>query len=423
MEQIEKVLYIVSRYPAISHTFIRDEVKGLRAMGAEVHTVTIRATDPSDLLSPDDREEAEQTKVVLPMSGRDAFRSQVIPLVCHPFAYLATLREALRRKPPGLRSLLWQFFYFVEAMVVWRTAEDLGVTHVHAHFANVACSVGSLATEFGRRVDHRTPSPWTFSFTMHGPTEFMAMEQHALGSKVESADFVICISDFCRSQLMLNVPHDHWHKLHVVHCGIDPERFRPAARPARAGAIRVLFVGRLVEAKGAPLLLDAVAELSRRGLQANVVLVGDGPLRSALQQQAESLGIAGAITFAGAVGHDRLSDFYEEADVFCLPSFAEGVPVVLMEAMATALPVVATNIAGIPELIDHDVSGILIPPGRVDLLADALLRLAEAPELRKMMGKAGRETVLSSFESSDTVRRVHAVFTCLIEPEGAIHGH
>lgn len=385
-----RLAYLASRYPAVSHTFIEREVAGLRRRGVAVDTFSVRAVDEADALSGDDRRSLATTTSLLPLGPRGAVALATTALR-HPRAVVALVSTAVRgtgRVRPRRAA------YALEAVVLHHHLARRGIRHVHAHFANVAADVAALTAELGRRLDG---SGWTWSFTMHGPTEFADVEGFALPWKVAHADAVVCISDFCRSQLMGLVTEAAWPKLHVVHCGVPLESFVPIERTA-GGPLRVLCVGRLVPEKGQALLLDAVRRLLDDGVDVRLTLVGDGPRRAALETRAADLGLGDAVSFAGAVGQDEIRTHYAEADVFALPSFAEGVPVVLMEAMATGLPVVTTRIAGIAELVEDGVSGCVLPPGRADLLADALAALAADPERRQRMGKAGRAAVEAGFD-------------------------
>jgi colanic acid/amylovoran biosynthesis glycosyltransferase len=235
---------------------------------------------------------------------------------------------------------------------------------------------------------------------------------------VRRAAFVACISDFCRSQLLKLVEPEHWDTLSVVRCGLDAHEVRsltPRAEgsaAAREGsALRVLFVGRLVPEKGVLVLLRALTALKDRGVEVQAVLVGDGPYRGELERAARRLQVAGQLTFTGALTGARVAPLYREADVFCLPSFAEGLPVVLMEAMANELPVVTTRIAGIAELVDDGVNGLLLPPGRDDVVAEALERLARDPALRARWGRAGRERVLRDYDVGQSAAVLESLFT------------
>ena len=371
------------------------EVAALRRLGVDVRTFSIRRADPAELLSPEDREADATTTSVLPPRWGDLARAHLRALVKAPRAYARTLRRALELAPRGARGTLWQLFYFAEAIQLHDDCERQGIGHVHAHFANVGADVALLAAHYGAAAG-RGPASW--SFTMHGPAEFYDVGAHRLRAKVEAAGFVACISDFCRSQLMGLAAPDHWDKLHVVHCGVDLGAFAPSRHAAKDGTLSVVNVARLTEPKGHLVLLEAVARLLGEGLAIRLAVVGDGPLRERLAQRARELGIAAAVDLPGAVGQDRIRAYYDGADVFCAPSFAEGVPVVLMEAMAMELPVVATRVMGVPELVEDGVHGRLVAPGRADLLADAIRELAAAPGERAAMGGRGRQKVAAEFD-------------------------
>lgn len=382
-----RVAYLVSRYPAVSHTFVLREVQALRKRGVEIDTFSVRKATPGELLADVDRAEASRTFSILPVERRRLAAALLTALVRRPRTVAGASMKALALRPAGLRGAVWQLFYLLEAAVLWDECRRRGLRHVHVHFANVGADVARLAAQIGGK-------GWTWSFTMHGPTELSDVGAHRLAAKVEAARFVVCISDYARSQLMALVGEEHWGKLHVVRCGIDPGGDgTPAAEGGAAGALSIVCVGRLVPAKGQAVLVGALKELRGRNVAAELTFVGDGPDRERLQRLVARLGLDGHVSFAGAVGHDVVAGFYAEADVFCLPSFAEGVPIVLMEAMARGLPVVSTRIAGIPELVEDGVSGLLCPAGREDLLADALQRLAAAPELRAALGVAGAAVV------------------------------
>ena len=396
-----RVAYLVGNYPTVSHTFIAREVAGLRARGVDVQTFSVRRTPPEQLLTAADRRAAEETSVILPPPIGELLGAHLRALARRPRRYLATLALAQRVSPAGARHRLWHLFYFAEAILLAERLRRRGIGHLHAHFANVATAVALLAAHYDE------PDGLTWSFTMHGPSEFDDVTRFALAEKVRRATFVACIGDYCRSQLMKLVEPSQWGKLTIVHCGLDTTRFTPVERAERPAAA-VLCVGRLVPDKGQSILLAALADLRARGVAITATFAGDGPERAALEAQAERLGLDGAVEFAGAVGQDRVHELYAAADVFCLPSFAEGVPVVLMEAMATGLPVVTTRIMGIPELVEHDVAGLLVPPGRADALAAALDALAADPQRRAAMGRAGRAKVVAEYDIEQSVAALHA---------------
>jgi colanic acid/amylovoran biosynthesis glycosyltransferase len=398
-----RIAYLASRYPAVSHTFIQREIAGLRELGVTIDTFAIRRAQPDEVLSRADEAEARGTYALLPVRVTHLLRAHLRALVRHPRGYRATLREALRLAPRGARGALWQAFYFGEAVLLWDRLRRRRIPHVHAHFANVASDVALLATYLGREAGD---GPRSWSLTMHGSTEFYDVPGYRLAEKARTAAFVACVSDFTRSQMMLFLEEEHWPKLALVRCGVDPERFAPGVvaggkapgGSGGAGPVRVLAVGRLVGGKGFALLVDAVHALVARGRDVALTVVGDGPSREHLHAQAARLGLGDRVEWVGALGQDEIREAYARADVFCLPSFAEGVPVVLMEAMAMEVPVVATRIAGIPELIEEGESGLLVTPARADELADAIGRLVDDPALRARLGAAGRRAVLEGYD-------------------------
>jgi colanic acid/amylovoran biosynthesis glycosyltransferase len=404
-----KIAYLCSEYPAISHTFIMREVEAMRRRGAEISTFSIRRTNPANLLCRADRAACESTFAILPPSWPRLIGAHLRLALTKPAAYLSVLVESLRLAPAGLRGLLWQLFYFVEAVAMWNECRRRRIRHIHVHFANVSADVALLASRIGSEVEPR--QPWSWSFTMHGPTEFFDVRHYRLAEKLRHARFVVCISDFARSQLMALSEPRAWSKLTVVHVGIPIDQFTPLddGDPSFT-AHNVLCIGRLVPEKGQAVLIEAVARLAERDESASVIFAGEGPQRIPLESLAERLGVADRVSFRGAVGQEELHALYEEASVFCLPSFSEGVPVVLMEAMAMRVPVISTTITGIPELIEDGRSGLLVPPGRPDRLAEALQRLLADESLRRELGSAGREKVIEEFNAAASAAQLHALF-------------
>ncbi len=403
-----KLAFFCSEYPAISHTFVLREIESLRRAGLEIDTFSIRTTPPEKLLSERDRRAAASTFSILPPRADRVLGAHLRLALSSPRAYARTLRHSLRLAPPGLRGSLWQVFYFAEAVVLLRQLERRGIHHVHVHLANAAADVAMLAAHLGTELSPDRPLTW--SFTMHGPTEFADLRHYRLAAKLASARFVVCISDFARSQLMAISPPETWDRLRVVHVGIPVDSFTRSGPPPAAGSTRILYIGRLVPEKGQGVLLEAAAALIRSGRDIQVTLAGEGDLRPGLESLAAHLGIADRVEFLGAVGQDELRDLYEAAGIFCLPSFGEGVPVVLMEAMAMEVPTISTRIAGIPELIEDGVSGILTPPGRADRLAEAIAGVVDDPEVGRRLGAAGRAKVLAEFDCDASATQLRAVF-------------
>lgn len=411
-----RVAYLVGHYPAVSHTFILREVAELRRLGVDVRTISIHRAGEADLLSEADRREDASTFAVLPTSVPRLLSAHLRAFAAGPLAYLRTLAYALRTSAPGLRARLWRLFYFAEAMIAWGHCRTAGVRHLHAQFADTATDVALLVARFeNARRGARARPPFGWSLAVHGPVEFYNVDQYALPAKLSAARFAVAISDFGRSQLMTLAPRDRWQDIHVVHCGVDPSVYVPPPAREQRDPLTILTVGRLVPKKGLPVLLEALRDLRVRGLPVRLAVVGDGPARAEFEAHARTLGVADHVEFAGSVGQDEIRARYATADVFCLPSFAEGIPVVLMEAMAMELPVVTTTIMGIPELVADGVHGRLVPPGRPDRLADALAELlAATPEQRAEMGRAGRERVLAAFDVREEARRLQRAFAAYV---------
>jgi len=328
-----------------------------------------------------------------------------------PRALLTGLATAARSGPRTLRARTWQLFYLVEAIVLWWRMSAAGLRHLHVHFANNGADVARLAVTLGRAVDGPAAG-WSWSIAMHGSSEFEDRVQHDLAAKFAAADAVACISDYTRSQVMRDLAPAQWPKVGLVRMGVDTCRFRPADVPTDrpAGApLRILTVGRLVPVKGIPLLVDAVAALNAQGTPAELTIVGGGPLREELTAGIAARGLEDAVHLLGPVSQEHLPELYRQADVFCLPSFNEGIPVVLMEAMATGLPVVTTAITGIPELVQHRRTGLLVTPGRADQLADALAELAADPALVRELGTQARAAVVRDHDPEANGRRLLAL--------------
>ena len=417
--QAGSVAYLVSRYPSISHTFILREVGGVRAAGVDVATFSVVATPPVQLLTEAEREAAASTWSIRPVRPIRVLVEITKVAVTHPGALWGTLWLAVRDSPPGVRARLWRAIYTVEALLLGSELRRRQVRHVHAHLANVASDVAWLCAELGERVDGA--GTWSWSMSIHGPTELLDASRYGLPSKVRHADFVLCISDFARSQLMALSEPAAWSKLEVVHMGVDLDRYQRPSGPRheeRTGELLVLCVGRLDPVKGQAILVEAFAALLAEGRRCRLVIVGGGPAEDALRGRVDELAVGERVDFTGPLGQDRIVDLYADADVFCLPSFAEGLPVVLMEALASELPVVTTSIAGIPELVEDGVNGLLVPPGRVDRLTDALRTLADDAGLRREMGRRGRVKVMGSFDARSCGRQVADVFRARV-PGGA----
>jgi glycosyltransferase involved in cell wall biosynthesis len=395
-----RIAYMTGEYPRATDTFIQREVAALRASGVHVETLSVRRPASKEVVSDEVRAERERTYYLLPANPLRAAAAHLELLFKRPGRYFSALGLALSTRPPGLKALAWQAAYFLEAGLVARRLRDHNLSHLHNHFSNSSCSVAMLASALGG---------FTYSFTMHGPAEFYEPKYWRVDEKVRRAKFVACISHFARSQAMVFAPQEQWAKLHVVHCGVSPEQFEP--RRHEGTGSRLLFVGRLAAVKGLPVLLEAVAQLAKDRPDVTLVVVGDGPDRAKLEAQAKRLGIAGRVEFRGYQSQVQVRELLRQTDAFAMASFAEGVPVVLMEAMAAGVPVIATRIAGVPELVEEGVSGFLVPPGEPRVIAERAALLLDDAELRNRMGAAGRAKVEREFNIAVEAQRLCRVMT------------
>jgi colanic acid/amylovoran biosynthesis glycosyltransferase len=373
-----KVAYLVNQYPHVSLTFIRREIRALEAQGVEIVRLSARRSEVGTI-DPADGEELRRTTVLLERIprlvvcvGRTA--------ITRPIRFVRALREALVLGRRSDRGILRHLAYLAQACVVVEECEAQGVHHLHAHFGTNPAAVAVLSRLLGG------PS---FSLTIHGPEEFDRPVQWALDRKIRYADFVAAISEFTRSQLCRWADFQDWKKLHIVCCGLD-HTFLDTPPSSVPDTRRLICVGRLCEQKGQMKLIEAAGQLKRSGIPFELLLVGDGPLRAVIEQRIQELGLQESVTLAGWQGGEWIRREILNSRAMVLPSFAEGLPVVLMEALALSRPVVTTFVAGIPELIEPGVNGWLVPAGSVSALAKAMEEvLSTRPEQLTAMGQAG----------------------------------
>ena len=386
--QASGLAYLVSRYPAISHTFILREVLGLRDLGFRIEVASINPPDRAlQAMAADELSEAQRTYCVKTHGGRGALSALVWAIRTRPIALCRTIRAAVQFGRGFKR--LYALSYALEATMIGRWMEQQGLGHLHVHFGNEGAAVGLLV---------KTLSRTGFSLTIHGTDEFDDVAGQRIAQKIAAADRVVCISQFARSQLMRLSDPFHWTKLELCRLGIDTMRFSPAQTPRPPGSVRLLCVGRLAPAKGQLLLIQACAELLHRNLDFKLTIVGEGSQRTRLEACAQDLGLKNQIHFAGALNQREVQAELNRADIFVLPSLAEGIPVVLMEAMASGVPCVSCPVNGIPELIAHGQSGLFAAPGDAGSLAVQLERLIRNASLRGELARAGRLRVQNAFD-------------------------
>lgn len=396
------VAYLINQYPKVSHSFIRTEILALEKQGVTVQRIAMRGWD-AEIVDPLDMEERARTRYVLQKGAMPLVLATLAAILGRPMRFSSALSCAWMLSRGGERGLFHHLIYLAEACLIlrWLSAPH-DVNHVHAHFGSNASSVALLLEKLGGPA---------YSVTIHGSEEFDKPLQWKLREKIANARAVIAISSFCRSQVFRWAGPAHWQKVAVVHCAIDPRFVEAATTPPPLNNLLVC-VGRLCEQKGQLLLIDAIASLHARGVPARLVLAGDGDMRAEVEQRLQARGLAEHVTITGWVSADEIEQWLEQARALVLPSFAEGLPVVIMEAMARRRPVISTFIGGIPELVRDGIEGLLIPAGDTAALADAIERLLSLNEVSLTeMGDAARDRALQRHDSATEAAKLAALFS------------
>lgn len=384
-----KLAYLLSVYPAVSHTFFLNEICELRKLGFDIEVASINTPDrASDGMTDREAQELQNTFYVKSMKRAHILRVFLKVLFTQPVVVWRGLCSALRLDPYNPQASVYALFYLVEALLVGDWMRQRGHNHLHVHFGGAVATVAMLVA-----------AAWEipYSIMIHGPDEFYDVDGTYLRRKVEEAVFVFCISDYCRSQVMKICSPSHWDKLHVLRLGVDSNVFIPDLSPRNDSAVEIVCVGRLVPAKGQLILLRAVSELLTKDYPVRLRLIGEGTDRPRLERFIVENGLGGAVVLEGARNHESTRRLLGRADIFALASFAEGLPVALMEAMAMQIPCVSTYVGAIPELIRDGLDGLLVPASSHQSLANALERLIVNPELRQTLARSGRLRVLELY--------------------------
>jgi glycosyltransferase involved in cell wall biosynthesis len=394
-----RIAYLVSQYPAASHTFILREILELRRLGFELHVASIRSPDrPFAELSADEQQEQRTTFYVKPKGAFGIVATNISVFFERPFSYVSAILYSLRLAGLNARAALFNLAYLAEAAVVTDWMRRRHLSHLHMHFTS---TVGLLAIRL---------APLRLSATIHGSDEFIDPRGFYLAEKIRAFHLLCTISEYGRSQLMRFSDESQWHKFRVARLGVDPTLYSP--RPFRENpcTFEILFVGRLVLAKGLFILVAALDRLVRQGRSVRLHFAGDGPDRAALERNVTERGLNQHVIFEGWQNPTGVRALYREADVFALPSFAEGIPVVLMEAMAMEIPCVTTRITGIPELIRDQMDGLLVAPSSDEELAAAIARLMDDSKLRLQLGKSARERVIENYDLRRNIAQLGSIF-------------
>jgi glycosyltransferase involved in cell wall biosynthesis len=391
--------YLINTYPSPSHSFVRREITALEAAGISVRRFALRSAGTPT--SPEDRAEADKTQYILNSGAIALAVATLKTAISAPAKFAAALNLAFRLGRRSDVGVFKHLIYLAEACVLLRWLIVAGTQHIHAHFGTNSTTVAMLCQALG--------GP-TFSFTAHGPEEFDKPQALNLTEKINRAAFVVAVCSFGRSQLFRWCARDQWDKIHIIHCGVDDLFLKSEPSPAPA-APNLLQVGRLSEQKGQLLLIDAARQLSERSLEFHLTLVGDGELRPEIESLIRRHDLGSRITLAGWKTATEIRDLMLASRALIMPSFAEGLPVVLMESLALGRPVVSTYIAGIPELVEPGISGWLVPAGDSTALADAMaLVLSASSEQLDQLGSAGRDRVLQNHDASHEAAALAAIF-------------
>lgn len=404
--------YVMTDHPRPSQTFVMQEIQQLRAHGWEVVPFSLNAPDAGGLDAAAAEEAARTFYVKQAGPGRIALAVLAVS-VRHPAGVLRFLRGAFRGIGFDARAALWRVFHCGMAVLVWRECRRRDLAHLHAQFGGPSATLAWLTASLAHELGARTP---TWSYVVHGYHEFTDERRNQLDRKTREAAFTVCISDHQRSQLLRIAGPEVAPRVHVVRVGIDFATFARRDPTPRHEPARVLTVARLDAEKGLFVLLDALAALRARGRTVALDLVGDGPLRDELVARADALGLAEQVQVLGARPPAEVAARLREADVFCLPSFAEGIPVSIMEAMAIGVPVITTYVNGIPELARDRQTALVVPAGNVDALTDALATMLDDDALRASMVEAAAARVREAHDLHASTAQLMALFDDVLVP-------
>lgn len=372
-----RIAYIINQYPKVSHTFIRREILALERQGFEIMRIAHRGWD-AELADEEDKQERIKTRYILQGGILALFWAVMRTALITPGRFISALALAAKLSGKrGERPLPYHLAYLAEACRILPWLKSFGATHLHAHFGGNSAEVALLAHVLG--------GP-PYSYTFHSEPEGL------LGGAIEKisrAAFVVAISSFARSQIYRMINTAYWPKVKVVHCGLETA-FYNLDSITSPGGCRFVCVGRLCIPKAQLLLIEAANNLARKGIRFELVLAGDGETRSELEELISRYGLTKQVRITGWISSSQVREEILAARALVLSSFAEGLPVVLMEAMALHRPVLATYVAGIPELVLPGENGWLFPAGSIDDLAKAMEEcLLKSPEELRKMGDAG----------------------------------
>lgn len=395
-----RLAYFTNTYPRATDTFIRREVIGLRDRGFEVTTFSVRKTGSDHDVDEEVIKEKQNTSYLLPCSPIKLIKIHGKAIISKPIFYIKTFLLAMKTSRPGVKGHLLQAIYFFESILLSDLVKKFNIEHLHNHLGDNSGTVTLLTAKF---------SKISYSISIHGPHIFFDGLHWALDTKTKYAKFISCIGHFCTSQMMLYTDQEDWHKFKIVRCGIDPDQF--SFELPKGKAKKLVYVGRLSGEKGVPILFNSLSLLKDKDYDFELTLLGDGEDRKRLELLAAEKGLGKKITFAGFVDQKTIASTLRASDIFVLPSFAEGIPVALMEAMALGVPVIATYVGGVAELVIDGETGKVVYPSDTEGLARAIAFYIDNPDACRKIATQARAKVVNEFEINQQVDKLATLFS------------
>jgi len=401
------IAYLTTKYPSVSHTFIRRELCEIERRRHKVLRLAIRKSD-GVLVDPKDQEEAAKTIHCLNLPLFKHATSFLRIALSKPLDLFDALRVAIGMGARSDRGILKHLAYLVEACSLYRVLQEHGIQHVHVHFGTNSTAVARLIYRLGV----------SYSFTVHGPTEFDSANAFDLQGKISDALFVVAITDFCYAQLCRWSSPKDWQKIHVVGCTVGEDFFNSLEyKPLSSSSKQFVCIGRLTPQKGQLVLLEAFVNLVAKGYDARLAFVGDGELRDIIEQKISETGIEEKVQITGFVSEKQVREYIAKSRALVLPSFAEGLPMVIMEAFAMGRPVISTFVAGIPELVKDGENGWLVPAGNISKLMEAMIDVLKTPVSRlEEMAANGCKLTYENHNTNTETARLEQIFMKYIKP-------
>ncbi len=404
-----KIAYLTNQYPHVRHTFIRREIVALEHLGVEVCRFSVRDSG-HDCVDPADLQEKAKTRSILAIGIPKLLTTLSFQVFHNPLRFCQALREAIRYGRAN-RSIFKHIIYLAEACVLKNWLLQENSDHLHVHFATNPAVVAHLS--------HILGGP-NFSITIHGPEEWDRPENIRLKAKYHAAKFIIAVSDYGRCQVYRWCDYRFWKKVHVIRCGVDNHFLEIAPTPVPDNH-QLVLVGAFTEQKGHLLLLDALAIVLAQGIPFHMVLVGDGPLRSEIEKRIQELGLKDRIQLTGWQSNAQVRQHLQNSRAMVMPSLAENLPVAMMEAMAMGRPVLGTYIAGVPELVENQVTGWLVPACNSEKIAGAIVEiLTTPPERLTQIGIAGAKRVAQMHDVKIEAAKLIAIFHANLDNPSSI---